>query len=180
MNAISEWIAQCQQYSSREIFSNLFPYPFLLIERMGLERVDQMNTSEIGEVTEVMRLKTTSQMSKIIRNQIPQYSEVRSVEKRTDCYPEKITIGRTIVNDIQLEYTAISRFHAFFNMAEDSYYLTDVGSKNGTWVNEKRLAPYTPIMVREYDVIVLGQVVRLKFLFPFSFYSYIMLCKKYN
>ncbi len=49
-------------------------------------------------------------------------------------------MGRRRANDICLEDTNVSRVHASINYLDGSYYLTDLGSTNGTFVNETRIS----------------------------------------
>ena len=49
------------------------------------------------------------------------------------------TIGRKAENDLQLLSDTISRQHAEILYENDSYYLVDVGSKRGTFVNDQRV-----------------------------------------
>jgi serine phosphatase RsbU (regulator of sigma subunit)/pSer/pThr/pTyr-binding forkhead associated (FHA) protein len=49
------------------------------------------------------------------------------------------TIGRKAENDLQLLSDTISRQHAEILYENDVYYLVDVGSKRGTFVNEQRV-----------------------------------------
>lgn len=48
---------------------------------------------------------------------------------------QSLTIGRRPGNDLQLSSMAVSRFHAKVERREDGYWLKDVGSASGTWVN---------------------------------------------
>ncbi len=49
----------------------------------------------------------------------------------------QFTIGRTQENDILINDFAISRSHALVELRGESYYLKDLGSSNGTYVNGK-------------------------------------------
>jgi hypothetical protein len=49
----------------------------------------------------------------------------------------QFTIGRTQENDILINDFAISRAHALVELRGESYYLKDLGSSNGTYVNGK-------------------------------------------
>lgn len=51
----------------------------------------------------------------------------------------ELTIGRDINNDIVINDSEISRNHCRLVMSGDSYLIEDLGSTNGTWVNEQRL-----------------------------------------
>jgi pSer/pThr/pTyr-binding forkhead associated (FHA) protein len=51
----------------------------------------------------------------------------------------EITIGRDINNDIVINDSEISRRHCRLVMSGDSYVIEDLGSTNGTWMNDQRL-----------------------------------------
>lgn len=53
----------------------------------------------------------------------------------------KITVGRAPGSDILIRSSKISKKHAGFDLDRQRYYLVDLGSANGSWVNAKRLAP---------------------------------------
>jgi predicted component of type VI protein secretion system len=71
------------------------------------------------------------------------------------------TIGRQPDNYVVIDDPMVSRHHARFSLQGDSYVLEDLGSANGTWVNNIRLA--SPVVLRPGDVIGLGQEVILAF-----------------
>jgi len=48
-------------------------------------------------------------------------------------------IGRALVNDICLEETSVSRYHAEINHTGKGYVLKDLGSRNGTYVKDVRV-----------------------------------------
>ncbi|MBE9507856.1 MAG: FHA domain-containing protein [Chloroflexi bacterium] len=50
-----------------------------------------------------------------------------------------LTIGRSSDNDLHLADTLASRLHARIELKGDVFVLTDVGSANGTFVNEQRI-----------------------------------------
>lgn len=49
------------------------------------------------------------------------------------------TIGRKAENDLQLLSDTVSRQHAEIVYQDDCYYLVDIGSKRGTYVNDQRI-----------------------------------------
>jgi hypothetical protein len=49
------------------------------------------------------------------------------------------TIGRKAENDLQLLSDTVSRQHAEIVYQNDAYYLVDIGSKRGTYVNDQRI-----------------------------------------
>ena len=63
---------------------------------------------------------------------------------------DKITIGRSKDNDIPLFDNTVSRNHARIEKNEEGYSLTDLGSFNGTLVNE---VPTQSILLNHNDTI---------------------------
>jgi phosphoserine phosphatase RsbU/P len=49
------------------------------------------------------------------------------------------TIGRKAENDLQLLSDTVSRLHAEIVFENDGYYLVDIGSKRGSYVNDQRV-----------------------------------------
>jgi len=53
----------------------------------------------------------------------------------------------------------VSRTHAAISQSGHTLMLTDLGSSNGTYINEVRLMPNQPRILRDGDMIRLGQLV---------------------
>lgn len=70
---------------------------------------------------------------------------VLPVRKRSPLFPDMITVGRTSNNDIVLRDVGISRFHAYFRIDGGGVHLIDPGSKNGTWVSERKVSKRGPV-----------------------------------
>ena len=69
---------------------------------------------------------------------------------------QKTKIGRADDNDIVLDDPRLSRYHATVTQEDAGYILTDLGSTNGTFLNEKRINQ--PRALREGDRVRVGQV----------------------
>ena len=52
---------------------------------------------------------------------------------------EKLTFGRDAPNDVVCENPRVSRFHAQVTRVGRRYYITDLRSANGTFVNDQRV-----------------------------------------
>ena len=81
-------------------------------------------------------------------------------------------IGRIDGNDMIMPDFAISKKHATINMDSNSFYLKDLGSTNGTFVNGKRLDKKS-LKIHDQDVLSFARY-EFTFLFPSSLYK--MLC----
>jgi diguanylate cyclase (GGDEF)-like protein len=75
---------------------------------------------------------------------------------------EKITgIGRNADNQIPMEFNGISRYHFKLHASSETHILEDCGSKNGTYLNNKKVEVLTPLA--KGDIIKVGSVA-LKYL----------------
>jgi FHA domain len=68
-----------------------------------------------------------------------------------------MVVGRAIECDLRLEDTYVSQQHARIFGKNGSWYVEDLGSTNGTFVNEQRLA--APAMLAPGDRIRVGTTV---------------------
>ena len=77
---------------------------------------------------------------------------------------ESLLLGKEEgVVDHVLAEPAVSRRHARLNRRGEHWYVRDMGSTNGTWVNGRRLAAEEEALLGQGDEIELGGV-RLLFL----------------
>lgn len=60
--------------------------------------------------------------------------------------------------DCIIPLPGVSRMHARISKEGDAYYIKDLSSSNGTWVNGKELAGYEMVQVKPNDHIVFGNV----------------------
>lgn len=69
---------------------------------------------------------------------------------------ENMVLGREISNDISIPETSISRKHTEFMLTENGVTAKDLGSTNGTFVNDEKLVPNVPRILNEGDHIRCG------------------------
>lgn len=74
-------------------------------------------------------------------------------ELRFPLFKDRLTIGRTAHNDIQLNAQFISRQHAVIVTEQGRTKIVDWGSKNGVLVNEKRVSEQT---LENGDIVTIG------------------------
>ena len=66
-----------------------------------------------------------------------------------------VTVGRSPDNDVVLDDDEISRHHATLRRQDGDYVIADMGSHNGTFVNDKRITAPQPLKVG--DIIRVGR-----------------------
>jgi len=69
---------------------------------------------------------------------------------------EVMTIGRAVENDVVITSRRVSREHARLRREGWRVILEDLGSTNGTWLNEERVL--NPVELRDDDQIRIGDV----------------------
>lgn len=69
-----------------------------------------------------------------------------------------LRIGRSRSNAVLLRDDSVSQAHAEIAVRDEGVFLTDVGSKNGTWVNGARLEPSVGRWLQPMDRLRFGRV----------------------
>lgn len=64
-----------------------------------------------------------------------------------------ILLGRDKSCDVVLPLSTISRRHAAITYQNQTYYVEDLNSTHGTYLNNSRLSPHQPIVLHENDTI---------------------------
>jgi len=99
------------------------------------ERIDERSSKEKDRVTRVL------------------IGTVDGQELRFPLFKDRLTIGRTDQNDIQLDATYVSRRHAVIVTDHDATRIIDWGSKNGVMVNSN---PVTEHFLKNGDTVTIG------------------------
>ena len=73
-----------------------------------------------------------------------------------------VRLGRGLAADVPLEDPTVSRRHALIVRRGDDVVLLDDRSRNGTWLNDRRVSEAT---LADGDVIAVGRV-RMRFVDP--------------
>jgi len=97
------------------------------------------------------------------------------IRKRKDApHPDKILIGRSANNDIVFYNEDISRYHAYLYLKpfEESYYLVDLRSQNGTFVSGKEIKPNYAYRLKDGYQIRFGPKTTVIYFSPEGFYKY--------
>ena len=79
----------------------------------------------------------------------------------TVAYQKELTLGRASTNSIMLEDNSVSRSHAVLQSTGHGFTVRDIGSRNGTFLNNKKIQGDLP--VKHMDAIKVG-IYTLRFL----------------
>ena len=76
-----------------------------------------------------------------------------------DIGSDTVTVGRSPENDIQMRDMAVSRKHLKIQKKGAHLFITDLNSRNGTYVNGKRIATGIEVAIDEGEAITVGMSV---------------------
>src|SRR5437764_1088132 len=77
--------------------------------------------------------------------------------RKYDLMREQTVVGRSSKADIQVDQEAISRNHARFSITGARVSLKDLGSTNGTYVNDEMIS--TDMQLRNGDLVKIGRTI---------------------
>jgi pSer/pThr/pTyr-binding forkhead associated (FHA) protein len=80
----------------------------------------------------------------------------RGTKVKTVTLDGNLQIGRAEACQIRLEDTYISSFHARIFRRDDAWYVEDLGSTNGTYLNQRRVT--SPAELRAGDRLKIGKI----------------------
>jgi chromosome segregation ATPase len=118
------------------------PDPVSGIEE-AIQEIDVRMSEKIDARTNSERERVTRVLTGTIDGQ----------ELRFPLFKDRLTIGRTSQNDIQLKSGHISRRHAVVVIEGDVTRVIDWGSKNGVFVNSKKVKEH---FLRNNDIVSVG------------------------
>ncbi len=70
----------------------------------------------------------------------------------------RITIGRGGHNIVELDDVLVSRYHAVIQKVKDDFFIEDLRSTNGTYVNGKPVPPGKYVRLVSGDFILIGRI----------------------
>ncbi len=93
-------------------------------------------------------------------------SKLFPVAKSTKTFPDKVSIGRARNTDIIIPDGDLSKLHAMITVSPDGYSIADADSKNGTFVNGRRLEGGENRELKDDDLVWFGPRISFRFLLP--------------
>jgi peptidoglycan hydrolase CwlO-like protein len=135
----------------------------VLLSELARKSEQMESINEIGDVISDIDVRISEQFDDVDNHAPVQKSSDRvtrvlvgKVGKQLLRFPlfkDRLTIGRTADNDIQLNAVYISRRHAVVQADGDSTRVIDWGSKNGVYVNSKRVTEH---FLKNGDIVTIG------------------------
>jgi hypothetical protein len=110
-------------------------------------------------------------------------ARVIEIKKRKDVTePDKITIGRSPNNDIVVYNKLVSRKHAYLQVSSEDQasFLVDVGSSNGTFLNDTPITPHEKYQLTDADEISIGPETKVLFFGSKAFHVFLSELKPSN
>lgn len=135
---------------NREEFSALFPAPALLFERVAITRVGNLLTqTDIEAVSPAGTARFLEQFALRLRDEAHLLRLVRLAKDGT------LTIGRIAGNNLVLASSSVSKHHAQIISDNARIMVADLGSRNGVFVDDKRIAARSSVQLHP------GQTLRI-------------------
>jgi len=128
---LAELAKKSRQFESIDKIENVIQD----IDSRMSERIDERSGSDRGRVTRVL------------------IGSVDGQDLRFPLFKDRLTIGRTEQNDIQLDASYVSRRHAVVVTERNVTRIIDWGSKNGVFVNSKRISEH---FLKSGDTVTVG------------------------
>ena len=110
-----------------------------------IQEIDDRMSEQIDEPPSTDKNRTTRLL----------IGRIGTKKLRFPLFKDRLTIGRTAQNDIQLKAHYISRRHAVVVTEGDTTRVIDWGSKNGVFVNNKKVKEH---FLSNGDIVTIGTV----------------------
>lgn len=116
----------------------------------SIEQIEEVIQDIDDRMSQSLQIRHSPERERMTRVLI---GSVEGQELRFPLFKDRLTIGRTAQNDIQLNAAYISRRHAVIVTDGDRTRVIDWGSKNGIYVNAKKVAEQ---FLRHGDILAIG------------------------
>ncbi len=116
-----------------------------------MQNLNKLNTTRLS--LELLHVQTNTSF------ELPPNFAIVHIGKPNDQSPPDIDVTNLPDADI------ISRIHAQIQVEGSNYFIQDLGSSNGTFLNNVKLEPRTPYQLKLGDKIDLGQGAKVTFIF---------------
>lgn len=145
---------QDSKNSLQEEFIEKYNHPFFIsfVESMSTDPEKKILSSDsaIKSLNELVKSETKAQNNEVI--------DVIPVVKTKKNNEEYITIGRIESQDIFIDDLSISKLHAYLQLVDNKYLITDNNSTNGTVLNGLKLSANVQNNIKDQDKVLFGNI----------------------
>lgn len=140
---------------SQEKFAKQFPNPYLLLK---LNHVSA-EPDDWSFQTRVLVARKHDGTPALLKDDATRYRLYALVKGPKNPWPERISIGRARNNDVVLSDNSVSKLHCHYTWETGGKnFLTDTGSRNGTFISTIRLEANVRTSVKIGDSVTFGLV----------------------
>lgn len=167
-NCLRDYKKYQKQFSINE-FTNHFNHPFLLVETEQAKDPDRQNSFETLCVSQDQLAKLMAQtMSRTASQKV-----IKITNKGSNAFQGSGKIGRASNCDMVINSPAVSKLHAYFiqDTQNSTYYLKDMASKNGTYINSRKLDENQKKQLSDGDTLSFSRQISFIFYTPQGFYK---------
>lgn len=162
----------CPQCGNKELEGALFCKECgsqLLIETEGQKtsRIDiESNPSQIPRGRQPIQsseLNFAESLNSLVTLHLVGHDAYIPITEEGEVILGRSSEGQSMIPDIDLGkfkafQSGVSRMHAAIRLFNNQIMISDLGSSNGTSVNETKLEPYSPHPIKNGDTITLGRM----------------------
>jgi hypothetical protein len=154
MLTVSDVVTALKSADARTVIRLLHLGNFVLVGRIPEENEDQW-TYRTGEGLPPipMRDATSLRLDALVWPLVPQKTKA----PKAGGGPQQLLLGRSRSNDVMVVHSSISKLHARLAVGDNNITVEDAGSRNGTFVNGRRLMD-TKVTMESGDVLTAGSV----------------------
>jgi len=168
---------QASRHLAKSAFVRAYPHAFLVECEGGAEpRATDRDFETVTSGSKDDRERFQRSLQVTLKSRV-----IPIAKDRTQAFPDKITVGRTLNNDLVLRHTSVSKFHGYFFVDPTTFDVTlvDAGSTNGTFVNNVRLPAMGKRVLKNGDAVSFGGDTDYLFLFAADLYSRVQILQRF-
>jgi len=123
----------------------------------GIELKLSMPGAKGGNTTQIISSNKTAAIATPPKVEVPP-AKLVGEGKEFPLHKGSNSFGRKADNDVQIADPYVSGKHGIIEIADDGLFVTDIGSTNGTMLNDAKLSPNMRTAITTEDVVRLGSM----------------------
>jgi pSer/pThr/pTyr-binding forkhead associated (FHA) protein len=157
MKQLQDYFATVQELS-RERFAQHFIRPFFVRRSKSANDTDWRFTTQSVSSADISLRRFLAEVGVELSPEVAHLRVFELVNTEGSPWSERVSIGRARNNDLALPDASVSKLHAYAFIDVGATSLQDAGSRNGTFVNRRRLGPTDKVGLGSGDEVTFGRV----------------------